>query len=190
MQAQQEVANMFKAISMSDAYDELWAPYSRTNFIKVQIVFSDPNAHIKVRRARQLQILEKLKSKRFTSGVPGSEGNKIWATKSKTREERERVRALVLTKEFLRNLPGHEGKPKIPENDIEIIWNGRLFVHHHQLLGNMDRDGEPVANVHIISDARGNHIPWFVRSSQFEALTGYPAAELADLWEAHCPSNP
>ena len=82
--AQQEVANMFREINMADAYDELWAPYSRTNFIKVQIVFSDPNAHIKVRRARQLQILEKLKAKH------GSEGNKIWATKSKTREERER----------------------------------------------------------------------------------------------------
>eukprot|EP00439_Symbiodinium_sp_Y106_P083786 s239_g24.t1 len=188
--AQQEVANMFQSIGMPQAYHDLWAPYSRTNFIKVQLAFEDPNAQIKVRRAKQLQILEKLKSSRFTSGVPGSENNKIWATKSKTREERERVRALVLTKEFLKHLPGHQNRAPIPEQDIEILWNGRLFVHRHQLLGSMDRDGEPAVNDYIISDARGNHIPWYVKSAPFEALTGYPASELGDLWAAHCPSGP
>ena len=185
--AQQEVANIFAAIGMPDSYNDLWAPYSRTNFIKVQLVFPDPNAHIKFRRVHQLKVLEQLKAKKFTSGVPGSEGNRIWATKSKTREERERVRALVLTKEFLKNLPGYQNRPSIPEKDIEIVWNGRLFVHHLQLLSSIDRDGEPNANDFIISDARGNHIPWFVRSAQFEELTGYPAAQLADLWEQHCP---
>ena len=188
--AQQEVANIFAAIGLPDSYNDLWAPYSRTNFIKVQLVFPDPNAHIKFRRVHQLKILEQLKAKKFTSGVPGSEGNKIWATKSKTREERERVRALVLTKEFLKNLPGYQNRRSIPEKDIEIVWNGRLFVHHLQLLSSIDRDGEPNANDFIISDARGNHIPWFVRSAQFEELTGYPAAQLADLWGQHCPSNP
>ena len=184
------MANIFAAIGMPDSYNDLWAPYSRTNFIKVQLVFPDPNAHIKFRRVHQLKVLEQLKAKKFTSGVPGSEGNRIWATKSKTREERERVRALVLTKEFLKNLPGCQNRPSIPEKDIEIVWNGRLFVHHLQLLSSMDRDGEPNANDFIISDARGNHIPWFVRSAQFEELTGYPAAQLADLWEQHCPRNP
>ncbi|CAE7607351.1 unnamed protein product [Symbiodinium sp. CCMP2592] len=184
--AQQEVANMFSAIGFPDSYDDLWAPYSRTNFIKVQLVFKDPQAHIKFRRVQQLQILDKLKTKRFTSGVPGSEGNKIWATKSKTKEERERVRALVLTKEFLKHLPGHNNKPPIPERDIEIMWNGRLFVHQYQLLGSMDRDGEPVVNDFIISDARGNHIPWYVRASQFESLTGKEIVRLRavakNLW--------
>ena len=45
--AQQE---MFAAIQMPDVVHELWAPYSRTHFIKVQLVFPDESAHISVRR--------------------------------------------------------------------------------------------------------------------------------------------
>ena len=96
----------------------------------------------------------------------------------------------MLTMEFLKHLPGHQDKTPIPEQDIEILWNGRLFVHRQQLLGSMDRDGEPAVNDYILSDARGNHIPWYVKSAPFEALTGYPASELGDRWAAHCPSGP
>ena len=187
--AQQEVTNMFSAIQMTSAVKELWAPYSRTNFIKVQLAFPDEQAHISVRRLFQLRVIEKLKVMKFTSGVQGSTGNKIWATKSKSPEERARVRALVATKEFLKALPGKDGAPSIPENDIEIVWNGRLFVHQHQFLGCMDRDGEPSSEDLILSDSRGNHMPWFVKASVFEAATGYPGSELAELWEKYCPSN-
>ena len=93
--AQQEVTNMFSAIQMTSAVKELWAPYSRTNFIKVQLAFPDEQAHISVRRLFQLRVIEKLKVRKFTSGVQGSTGNRIWATKSKSPEERARVRALV-----------------------------------------------------------------------------------------------
>ncbi|CAE7937703.1 unnamed protein product [Symbiodinium sp. KB8] len=171
--AQQEVTNMFAAIQMTNAVKELWAPYSRTNFIKVQLVFPDEQAHISVRRLFQLRVIEKLKVMKFTSGVQGSTGNRIWATKSKSPEERARVRALVLTKEFLKALPGRNGTSPIPESDIEIVWNGRLFVHQHQFLGCMDRDGEPSSEDLILSDSRGNHMPWFVKATVFEAATGY-----------------
>ena len=187
--AQQEVTNMFAAIQMTNAVKELWAPYSRTNFIKVQLVFPDEQAHISVRRLFQLRVIEKLKVMKFTSGVQGSTGNRIWATKSKSPEERARVRALVLTKEFLKALPGRNGTSPIPESDIEIVWNGRLFVHQHQFLGCMDRDGEPSSEDLILSDSRGNHMPWFVKATVFEAATGYPGSELAELWEKYCPSN-
>ncbi|CAE7472602.1 unnamed protein product, partial [Symbiodinium necroappetens] len=185
--AQQEVTNMFSAIQMTSAVKELWAPYSRTNFIKVQLAFPDEQAHISVRRLFQWRVIEKLKVMKFTSGVQGSTGNKIWATKSKSPEERARVRALVVTKEFLKALPGKDGAPPIPENDIEIVWNGRLFVHQHQFLGCMDRDGEPSSEDLILSDSRGNHMPWFVKASVFEAATGYPGSgksleEVATAW--------
>ena len=187
--AQQEVTNMFKAIHMPDAIKEMWAPYSRTNFIKVQLSFPNESSHISVRRLYQLQIIEKLKVMKFTSGVQGSVGSKIWATKSKSPDERAKVRALVVTKEFLKALPGRNGASPIPENELEIVWNGRLFYQQHQFLGCMDRDGEPCSEDYILSDSRGNHMAWFVKASVFEAATGYPGTELADLWEKYCPSN-
>ena len=42
MQAQQEVANMFKAISMSDAYDELWPPTAEPTLSRSRLSSATP----------------------------------------------------------------------------------------------------------------------------------------------------
>eukprot|EP00439_Symbiodinium_sp_Y106_P064839 s1894_g10.t1 len=74
----------------------------------------------------QFNILDKLIAKNFTSHIPGSVGNKIWSTKSKTPEERAKIRAIVLTKTFYRNPTPGEGKPCFGEDAIEISWNGNV----------------------------------------------------------------
>ena len=68
---------------------------------QVRLTFPNPEAHISVRRQFQTSIVDKLKSKSFTSGVAGSVGSRLWATKSKTPEERAKIRAIVLCKEFI-----------------------------------------------------------------------------------------
>ena len=126
--ATDEIRNIFKAVGCEASIAEIFTPYSRTNFAKIKLNFPQPEAHISVRRQIQFNILDKLRAKSFTSGVPGSVGNKIWSTKSKTPEERAKTRAIVLTKTYYRSLSPGEGKPCFSEDDIEISWNGKVYI--------------------------------------------------------------
>ena len=154
----EEIKNVFKAIGHEDAIQDLWAPYSRTTFAKVTLAFPDPNAHLNIQRQFQTQLIAKIKARNFQSGVPGSEGNRVWATKSKTPEERAKVRAVVLTKEFYKTQSPGEGLPNFDESTIEISWAGKVYIDRFQLLGSVDRDGEPRPYDVCIEDSKGNHI--------------------------------
>ena len=121
-----ETKNIFNAVGCDASIAEVFIPYSRTTFAKVKLNFPQPEAHISARRQFQFNILDKLIAKNFTSHIPGSVGNKIWSTKSKTPEERAKIRAIVLTKTFYRNPTPGEGKPCFGEDAIEISWNGNV----------------------------------------------------------------
>ncbi|OLP91045.1 hypothetical protein AK812_SmicGene27320 [Symbiodinium microadriaticum] len=137
------------------------------------------------RRQQQSKILDKLKSKKYVSGVSGSEGATLWVTRSKTPEERTRTRAIVLTKEFFIAVPDKDPSKPHPFSaaSIDIIWTGKVFVGRFQVLGNVFRDGEPGINDYILTDARGNHLEWYVKASAFASLTNRPPEELHTLWE-------
>ena len=116
-------------------------------------------------------------------------GNKIWSTKSKTPEERAKIRAIVLTKTFYRSLSPGIGKPCFGEDDIEISWNGEVYIENFQLLGSVMRDGEPEANDACIEDAKGNHVNWYIKAKIFHQVTGKPAGELQELWISQGPTS-
>ena len=191
----QEAKNILQdaQVPMSDV-DEIWSPYSRTNFVKLRLLFDpkDPREHsLSARRGKQNRILEKLKSKKYVSGVSGSENQRIWATRSKTPEERIRTRAIVLTKEFFPNLPDlNPQKPKpFPPSSIDIVWTGKLFVGRFQVLGYLHRDGEPLPYDFLLSDSRGNHTEWYIKASAFEGATGRKQEDLQDCWDQYGPSG-
>ena len=176
----EEAKNIMKDIQSLELVEEVWTPYSRTNFVKVRLLFPDPQAHISKRRKFQTEILDKLKRKSYVSSVPGSEKTRLWMTKSKTPEERARIRAIVLTKEFYKSLPHVDGASPPP-----ISWNGKVFLGRHQLLGSIHREGEPQINDVLLSDAKGNHLEWYLLSKTFAAATGRPADSLQQCWDAY-----
>ena len=142
----EEVRNILQDAKISDQITEVWAPYSRTSFVKLRIFF-DPMkpSGLSAKRSKQKELIDVLKSKQYVSGIPGSEKSTLWATRSKTPEERLKTRAIVLTKEFYSNLPSadpNKGKMFAPHN-IDIVWTGKVFISRFQLLGNIHRDGEP-----------------------------------------------
>ena len=186
--ATDEVKNIFRVIQYEDALEDAWCPYSRTSFIKVKLRFPDPQASLQVRRQFQTTVVSKIKAKNFKSGVPGNEGVRIWATKSKTPEERAKIRAIVLTKEFFKNVP-HAGAAKYSEDQIEISWAGKVYIDRFQLLGSVDRDGEPQPYDVCIEDSRGNHMNWYIKSEMFSAVTGHPKESLQDLWLSSGPTS-
>ena len=192
-----EARNMLEdaQIALTDV-DEIWSPYSRTSFVKLRLTFdsNDPRGGgltLSAKRHKQNRILEKLKSKRYVSGVSGSENQKLWATRSKTPEERIRTRAIVLTKEFFSNLPDvRPDKPKpFPPSSIDIVWTGKLFVGRFQVLGYLHRDGEPLPYDYLLSDSRGNHTEWYIKAAAFSGATGRKEEDLQDCWDKYGPSG-
>ena len=186
--AVEEARNILKDAQLLDQVEEIWAPYSRTSFIKIRIIF-ERDASIAMKRKKQSSILEKLRSKKYVSGVPGSEGVKLWVTRSKSPEERRMTRAIVLCKEFYARLPHRDPTQPhpFPENTIDISWNGKVFIGRHQLLGSVHRDGEPTVHDMLLTDARGNHLEWYLFSKAFGLLTGRPEEDLTEVWDKHRP---
>ena len=191
----QETKNMLHDAQIPEKdIDEIWSPYSRTNFVKIRLAFDMKDARnlsISWRRAKQNHILTQIKAKRYTSGVPGSENQKIWATRSKTPEERLRTRAIVLTKEFLSNLPQVDPtkQPPYPSGSIDLVWTGKVFAGKHQVLGNVHRDGEPLPYDLLISDSKGNHTEWYIKARAFAAATGRSQEDLQGCWDNYGPSG-
>ena len=57
----EEVKNILRDVSMLDQVDEIWAPYSRTSFVKIRIAF-ERDLTIAMKRKTQSALLEKLKA--------------------------------------------------------------------------------------------------------------------------------
>ena len=187
-EAFEEVKHMLSLLSNvghPDCVSELWAPASRTNFVRLTLAFPDGNAHISVLRTCQNTIIAALKTKAFKNGIQGQNGCKLWATKNKNPEERARVRACVLTKVFFESLPDHQGHKVSPP---EIVWQGRVFLDHVQVLHHIDKK-DPVAGDCFLPDNRGNHMEWFISASAFSAATGRPSETLQECYNQYGSSS-
>ena len=186
----QETKTILQDAQVSDKVEEIWAPYSRTSFVKIRLLF-EPNMPIAAKRKLQKTVIDKLKLKKYVSGVPGSENSKLWVTRSKTPEERVRTRAIVLCKTFYCRLPNKDPllPNPFPESSIDIAWNGKVFCGRHQLLGNIHRDGEPSAYDLLLCDSRGNHPDWYIIAKAFQAATGRAQEELQAAWDTYGPSS-
>ena len=126
-------------------------------------------------RKTQMKLIQAVKSLAYTSGDPGSEGAEIWISKQRSVEERHKIRALVVTKEFTEKL---KRKPGRDCEAPEIDWRGRLYVGVNQLMGNADR-AEPQPEDQFVSDNRGNHT---LSAAKVQRATGLPANELQQTW--------
>ena len=186
----QEARNILKDANVLDQVEEVWAPYSRTSFVKIKLIL-DHSSSIAIKRRTQKTILDKLKMKKYVSGVVGSENIKLWVTRSKTPEERKMTRAIVLCKTFYCRLPHKDPTQPNPfsEQTVEISWNGKVFIGRHQMLGNVYRDGEPAVFDLILTDNRGNHLDWYIIAKAFSQATGRTEDELQTVWDTHGPST-
>ena len=59
-------------LDIPSCWSDLWAPSSRTNFVRITLSFPDENAHISQLLTYQNSIIAALKSKSFRSGIEGT----------------------------------------------------------------------------------------------------------------------
>ena len=179
--AETEVKNLFEAVGLASAWKDLFTPYSRTSFMRVRLNFPDEEAPVYELRRFQTEVINKLKEHKWTSGVEGSKDKALWVTRHRSPEERQKVRALVVCKEFLQHVPNLPTHPKQRMSPPEIDWRGKVFAGNLQFLGHMDTEN-PDAYDQMIEDSRGNHTPWFVRADKFAEYTGHDASKLQAMW--------
>ena len=184
-EAFEEVKHMLTNVGYPNCYSDLWAPASRTNFVRVSLDFPEEGAHISVLRTFQNKIIAALKSKSFRSGIEGQSACRLWATKNKSPEERARVRACVLTKIFFESIPPYQGHQVATP---DIVWQGRVFLNHVQVLYHVDKR-DPVASDCFLPDNKGNHMEWFISSEAFHAATTRPSDTLQECYAQHGSSS-
>ena len=184
-EAEEEVRNMFHAAGVPNTLDAISGPSGRTNFLRASILFPK-EATLPQKRQLQKEVLDKLKNLKCSSGIEGQNGVTLWVQRDRPLEERLRIRALVLTKNFYTNIPTLAGRPHL--SPPEIVWRGQVFVGQTRLLRCMDEGHEPSATDQIIEDSRGNHTVWFLSSQAFESVTGRSKETLQQAWLDYGPS--
>ena len=136
-EAEEEAEKVLVAAGFPGVIKECWAPYIRTTFLKVTLHYPAHAVTLFAKRTWQMKLIQAVKSLSYTSGAPGSEGAEIWISKQRSVEERHKIRALVVTKEFIEKLKRKTGTDcEAPEID----WRGRLYVGVNQLMGNAERE--------------------------------------------------
>ncbi|CAE7360009.1 pol [Symbiodinium sp. CCMP2592] len=103
-EAEEEVRNMFKAAQAESLIEQITGPSGRTNFLRVSLLFPE-NSSLPRKRLIQKELLDKLKAMKCTSGIEGQNDAELWIQKDRPIEERLRIRAVVLTKNFYNKLP-------------------------------------------------------------------------------------
>ena len=184
-EAEEEVRNMFQAAGVGSALENVSGPSGRTNFLRASLQFPK-DATLPQKRHFQKEVLDKLKQLKCSSGIEGQNGTSLWVQRDRPLEERLRIRALVLTKNFYTALPVLAGRPHL--SPPEIVWRGQVFVGQTRLLRCMDEGHEPAATDQIIEDSKGNHTVWFLSSQAFEAVTGRDKETLQQAWLDYGPA--
>ena len=113
------------------------------------------------------------------SKVAGSEGRELWIAKQRTSEERGRIKAIVLTMEFLEKY-----KAAVPSHVIEeaeLDWRWRVYVGAVNVLFHIERSHPAPEDVHL-EDAKGSHTGWFISAVAVARATGLQAESLQDTW--------
>ena len=89
--------------------------------MNVTLRFPDPEAQLN-KRAFQTQILQGIKALQPKSQVLGSEGKELWITKQRAPAERNKIKAIVSTKDFAEKYAATipDERCEVPELD----WRG------------------------------------------------------------------
>ena len=170
---------MFVQGGLGEAISNLWAPYVRTTFVKITLRFPKSAATLASKRAVQKQVLQCLRQVKPVSRVAGSEGREIWIAKQRTPEERGRIKAIVLTKEFAERYVAEV--PGLSVEGPELDWRCRVYVGAVNLLLHVQHQ-DPAPEDIYIEDQKGTSTGWFVSAAAVFQALGIPVGSMHEVW--------
>ena len=123
-----------------------------------------------------MHALQKLKALKPTSNVVGSEGRELWISKQKTPEERNKIKAIVSTRDYVERYAAATTNASTVQPELD--WRGRVYLGHLNVLFHVEQT-EPVPEDYHHVDAKSNYTGWFGGMQQ---ALDIPTAQLQDVW--------
>ena len=162
---EQEVRELFVAIEASPLLTNIHVPFVRSRFARIELHYTSQS--LAERRRVQTLTLEALKKAlaNYTSTIQGQQGKRLWVTRNRSKEDREKIRALVSMKDY--------AKRYLEENQIDLDWRGRLWLKGQQVLF-WHVWKRPEEGAIMLTNANGDETGWWIDSIQFARVLGLP----------------
>ena len=149
-----EVRRLFDAIDAGALLQDIHVPFVRTNFARVELLFT--STKLQERRRIQTLVLTHLKKhleKEPFSTIAKQTSCRLWVTRNRSKEERAKIRALVAMKEYC--------SKHVNPMFIDLDWRGKLWVRSEQILFFAHTKRPHHASL-MLNDSRGDESGWWV----------------------------
>ncbi|OLP78701.1 hypothetical protein AK812_SmicGene41099 [Symbiodinium microadriaticum] len=157
-------------VMLSVMLQELLLPLARYRRVTpggVRIELHYTSQSLAEKRKVQTLTLEALKKAlvNYTSTIQGQQGKRLWVTRNRSKEDREKIRALVSMKDY--------AKRYLDDNQIDLDWRGRLWLKGQQVLF-WHVWKRPEEGAVMLTNASGDETGWWIDSVQFARVLGLP----------------
>ena len=158
---QAEVEQLLQNLGLQVHVSEIVIPFVRSTFARLNLSIA-PNTTLPEARRLQTNLVAELKGAGLKSEIEGSRGVDLWALSHRTAEKRNRIKAIVSTKDFC-----------IAQSQI-----GR-----YQVLAHVEDDPSfSSGDVIYHCDKRGSHTGWLVKVAELSLALGKPSKDIHDSW--------
>ena len=168
---EQEIRYLFDQIGARALLHNIHIPFVPSRFARIELLYV--SGSLSDRRKVQTLTLQALKShlEGYTSTISGQERRRLWATRNRSREDREKIRALVSIKDW--------ASKHLSTQFIDLDWSGRLWIRSEQVLY-WHQFRKPDEDSMMLTNAAGDETGWFVDVRQLGRLLSLNPEQVRD----------
>ncbi|CAE7897203.1 unnamed protein product [Symbiodinium microadriaticum] len=166
-----EIRNLFELNQASPLLHNIHVPFVRSKFARVELLYTGGN--LTERRKVQSLVIEALKKtfRDFKSNISGQESRTLWVTRNRSKEDREKIRALVSIKDW-----AFKHTSAIL---IDLDWRGKLWIRGEQVLY-WHQFRRPDEGAMMLTNAAGDETGWWVDVRQLSRILAIPVDQVRD----------
>ena len=183
--AEGEIREAFASAGFGGAVQDIWAPHVRTTFMKITLKFPDRNASLTAKRTYQTEILKAIKALQLKSRSLGSEDRNLWITKQRAPEERNKIKVVVATRDFVERYAAATGGHF---RNHELDWRGKVYLRNLNVLFHVE-GAEPAAEDFHHLNTKGSPTGWFLSARAIETALGIITGHLDTAYDSALTRN-
>ena len=166
-----EIRHLFELNQASPLLHNIHVPFVRSKFARVELLYTGGN--LAERRKVQNLVIEALKKtfRDFRSNIAGQQDKTLWVTRNRSKEDREKIRALVSIKDWALK---HTSAIL-----VDLDWRGKLWIRGEQVLY-WHQFRKPEEGSMMLTNAAGDETGWWVDVHQLSRILAIPVDQVRD----------
>ena len=166
-----EIRHLFELNQASPLLHNIHVPFVRSKFARVELLYTGGN--LAERRKVQNLVIEALKKtfRDFRSGISGQHDKALWVTRNRSKEDREKIRALVSIKDWALK---HTSAIL-----VDLDWRGKLWIRGEQVL-HWHQFRKPGEGAMMLTNVAGDETGWWVDVHQLSRILAIPVDQVRD----------